>query len=289
MNSLTEKWDDDSWEEVASGIYRLGGWIDLDGRVSWAPEIPGHKQPINCYVINTSDGVMLVDTGIALHREQVLTGLRSLVRDGVQVTQFLTRTEFECVGNVRAIQQGIGIAQIVAGGRQNPFDAYDEVSKSAEVSIERKILPSAGSDPVSFGPDGHMVMLPARIRILTTYWLYDGSSKTLFTSDFFGHTSSPAHKQQAIRRTSEEEDENFESVKNHILEKFSWLALADTTPLQNWLKELFSTYDVKTIAPTHGCILSGRDVVQRHVALVLEVLSAVSVENEHNDRSGDAG
>jgi flavorubredoxin len=57
--------------------------------------------------------------------------------------------------------------------------------------------------------------------------------------------------------------------------KFDWLEGAETEPLRTFLDEVFRTYDVQTIAPSHGCILEGADVVQRHRAMVDAVLRDV--------------
>jgi glyoxylase-like metal-dependent hydrolase (beta-lactamase superfamily II) len=57
-------------DEIVPGrIYRLGGFIELDGRISWAPEMPGRFTPNNCYTVMEADRVYLVDTGVAAHRE----------------------------------------------------------------------------------------------------------------------------------------------------------------------------------------------------------------------------
>ena len=50
--------------------------------------------------------------------------------------------------------------------------------------------------------------------------------------------------------------------------KFDWLEGAETEPLRAFVDDVFRTYDVQTIAPSHGCILQGAEVVQRHRAMV---------------------
>ena len=57
--------------------------------------------------------------------------------------------------------------------------------------------------------------------------------------------------------------------------KFDWLEGAETEPLRAFVDDVFRTYDVQTIAPSHGCILQGAEVVQRHRAMVDAVLRDV--------------
>src|SRR5687768_11952237 len=98
----------------AGRLSRLGGSIALDGRVSWAPHLPGRFQPVSCYLIAEPDRTILIDTGIPAHREAVVSQLAAAREPGKPLTLFLTRTELDCSGNVRAIHASAGIDEIIA-------------------------------------------------------------------------------------------------------------------------------------------------------------------------------
>jgi len=42
------------------------------------------------------------------------------------------------------------------------------------------------------------------------------------------------------------------------------------------LKSIFEEFDVQMIAPVHGCVIKGREVVAEHVALSIEALEAAA-------------
>jgi hypothetical protein len=44
--------------------------------------------------------------------------------------------------------------------------------------------------------------------------------------------------------------------------------------IQAALEEVFTTYDVETIAPGYGCIIHGRREVERHYQLLYDAIAA---------------
>lgn len=258
---------------VTPTLTRIGASVALDGRLSWAPRIEGHYQPINCYVALDGAGRTLVETGLAAHRQTLFTQLRQTLTADEPFLIFMTRTEHECSGNLSAITAAMNVSKVIFGGGGNPFDAYDEVTRSAKSDVARQALPPAGAAMAPLGDSQSLYLVPARIRILTTYWLYDRTSKTLFTSDVFGHTSHPAGG-PVVLSTLDEDETTFESARQHILQKFFWLPEARTHLLKQWLERVFSECDVEIIAPTHGSVLRGRPLVEKHYAILQDVLSA---------------
>ena len=57
-----------------------------------------------------------------------------------------------------------------------------------------------------------------------------------------------------------------------------WVAEARARVIRDQVAEVFAALDVETIAPDFGCVLRGRDVVARHLELVLAVLDEVGAD-----------
>ncbi|WP_424138296.1 hypothetical protein [Roseomonas chloroacetimidivorans] len=253
----------------AGSLMRLGGCVALDGRVSWAPRLPGHYQPVSCYVARQGERPVLVDTGIALHRDAVLRQLDAVIPPGRPLTTFLTRTELECTGNLGALHAAGRIARIVNAGAIGPFDAFDD---ALEGSVPMSLIPLGTGSFAAVDEAETLYVIPAFIRMLSTMWVFDATSRTLFSTDFFGHTSVASPRDPAVIGSLTEDRTSRESARAHLLAKFWWLPRARTSAMRNWLAGIFDRFDVEIIAPTHGCILSGRPVVRRHLELMLRLL-----------------
>ena len=62
-----------------------------------------------------------------------------------------------------------------------------------------------------------------------------------------------------------------------MLYRFHWLATSDKAPqIIAHLDSIFSRYSVEMIAPVHGCVLVGKQVVERHYELVRGVLAEIA-------------
>lgn len=263
-----------SAETVAPGrVRRLGGVLPLDGRISWAPKVPGAFQPLNCYLIHDGDDAIMIDTGLHVHRRIIFEQLDGLIARDTPITAFLTRAEFQCVGNLGALSRERNLDKVVAGG-SNPFESYDTGGKVT--TVLRRI--AFGSTEVTpFGTNDSIQPLAAKIRIMPTFWVYDSRSGTLFTSDTFGHTAIAGVGHPAIIRSGDDDPTTLESAKRFFLTKFHWLPKAETLVQRDWLAGLFERYDVEHIAPTFGCVLSGKPVVRRHYDMVMRTLADVDV------------
>jgi flavorubredoxin len=126
---------------------------------------------------------------------------------------------------------------------------------------------------LTLAPGRRVSVINARLKLLATAWLYDHATKVLFSSDTFSHALATSPVERIV--TAADDRTTQAEVHEHMMLKFDWLEGAETEPLRTFLDEVFRTYDVQTIAPSHGCILEGADVVQRHRAMVDAVLRDV--------------
>jgi hypothetical protein len=70
-----------------------------------------------------------------------------------------------------------------------------------------------------------------------------------------------------------EDHSTLESVSANLFAKYWWLPHATTEPLREWLAAKWADLTPEIVAPSRGCVLRGRKVVQRHLDLMLEALA----------------
>jgi flavorubredoxin len=255
---------------VEGRLLRLGGLADLARQVSWAPLSPGEFQPINCYVIFDQENIFMVDTGVPAHRDIIIRQLDDIGVTGKEISLFLTRAEYETIGNLEAIHNVCSISEISVGGIRNPFDGYEEMTKT--INTREKRLHAGENGIANLSMSGSLKIIPTRIKILHTNWLYDEITKTLFSSDIFGHTSIGADVGAIVISRDDEDLSTIETSRNHLIQKYHWLEFAETKLLSEWLEKLFSDLDIENIAPTHGCVLKGKGIVDRHYRFIQSIL-----------------
>lgn len=262
---------------VEGRIFRLGDQVPLDGRLSWAARRPGRVQPISGYVVRRDDRTYLLDTGVAAHRNTVIRQFSDVVPKDRPLTAFLTRADYQCLGNLEALND-IHPLDELAFDIRSPFSAFDDVKRNLKNVKQTLLTPGFGGyKPLASSDD--LLVFPAMIRILGTNWVYSKSDRVLFTSDWFCHTDLPEGAQSSILDDPARDETTHDSAVEHILCKYYWLPRASTEPLSNWLKRTFDELDIQTIAPTFGCILQGREMVERHYNLAMDMLKNLGQKN----------
>lgn len=267
--------------QLADGLAVLGGLIPLDGRVSWVPSQATGYQPSNCYLITDSDSALLVDSGLAVHEDEVVGDLVRELGEGSALSLFFTRGEMDCVSNLAPIAGHFEIEGLYTGGATNPFDAFDDVNmmrfRGRRQQIDQK---GPGGDSVARTPT--IQVIPGRpleiesplLRLLPTFWGWDARSGTVFTSDTFTHGTQRTREDARVIDSSARDETDAATVAGHLFAKYEWLAYpnATTAPIREWLAAKFADLDPEIIAPTRGAVLKGRDVVRRHLGLMLKAL-----------------
>lgn len=257
-------------EIVPDKLYVVGDLLEYGSRLSWASSGASGFQPVNAYVLPRDGESLVVDTGVAAHRGAVMAGLHACLPAGRPLSIFLTRSEYECIGNLAAIAEDFPIEALFTGGVTNPFDAFDEIASPHALWDRRVRLGRASEDkPVGIGEQGSFYVFAAPLRILTTYWAYDGSTRTLFTSDLFGHAvMSDRSSPRLIRHP--DSDISATIVRDALLAKFGWLdGAAKVGVAGDAIKRVFDRYEVEIIAPTHGVPIVGAAAVARQLELMM--------------------
>lgn len=260
---------------------------EVDGRVSWhAPAERGYA-PMNCYVLRDGEDAILVETGLRIHRAAVLADVAEARGEGPLDVLILRQQEFDGICNLLPLVEAFPVRTIwgqhgdaLVWADVLPDFGFDgdgvlrhdgnELSTAAIVSpkLEEEETIALGSRELQvFRPD---------LRLLQTHWVYDGETRTLFTSDSFTHALAGRPEDSPVL-TAEHDATTPEHVARHLTEgRFWWVADAHTDGLRRWLASVFERFEVETIAPSYGQIISGADLVAHHYEMVDAAMEAHS-------------
>jgi flavorubredoxin len=262
-------------ELVPGSLFRLGSTIELDGRVSWAPPALRAHQPINAYLVLDDGEATMIDTGLACREREIVEQLEQALPPHTPLTVFLTRAEYEGIGNVGAVYEAVGIDHLYAGGFPNIFDAYNEIAGFVRTWESRTFMDRVPTgESIGVGRGHRLQVLAAPLRVLTCFWVYDRETRTLFTTDIFGHTALDSPDAPAVLDSLDQDPSTYESVREHVHAKFTWLTTGgDTRLISQNLVKIFGEHEIETIAPIHGCILRGKPLVEKHYEFLKSILA----------------
>ena len=265
------------YELVPDRLYRVGCTIDAK-RLSWLHEDLDAYEPINCYVVIDNDLAFFVDTGAAISEPAVRLAMQDIVGDKKTNVTF-TRNEAECIGNLGYILGTANDPTLMFGGVGGIFEWINDpsVAQLDARDFLGKIPVDQVSSPTrkSYGDLTFRWMDAGVKEMFLTQWVFEETTGCLFTSDSYGfrHLNS-ANAPPVIDSTGDLPTVDF--VAKEFAARINWLPGSHFPDVIARLDSLFEELDVQMIAPVHGCVLKGRDVVAEHVALSIKALEAAS-------------
>jgi hypothetical protein len=250
--------------------------------VSWHAKGARGWATANCALLREGDNALLVDTGLTIHRAEMLDALRALLGNTRQLEVFTTRVgEFDSVCNLVEI--------IGAFGVRRQFAAFGEGPKWGDIHTDRRLtdVPWAAeivtdimplASVIDVAPGRSLDVVQPSLRNLSTYWTYDRPTRTLFTADSFcyGVAGGPQGP-WVIDGETGRDDIELDDVLGHLLtgSRFWWLAGSRLDTIRREVDDIFTRFDVEAIVPSFGAILRGRHVVERHVGLLDAALADI--------------
>jgi flavorubredoxin len=179
------------------------------------------------------------------------------------------------VCNVEAIAQSFNVEQCYSG---NPdaalwvdFGRRSDANDSRPYSLKTTLVSRA--ETLHVGDARALDVFQAPIRLINTRWMFDQSTRTLFTSDSFSHewSDSPdgpwSISVDDCRTTPDH-------IRSFLLNtRYWWLEGGKTTELRRKLGAVFEKYPIETIAPGYGRVLRGRALVERQYRMFDDVLA----------------
>jgi flavorubredoxin len=246
--------------QIADDIFVLTDLDPLDGNSAWLPPHLRGYEPHNKFLVMSGDAAVLIDTGVAAHGASLLESLVPLL-GGRRLVVLSTRNELDCIGNLALIVDHIENLQVVTC---NALPSIGLVHPTRPVPGMRATRLVQGKTLADLG-FARLRAVPPLIRVLGTSWIYDDATRTLFPSDFFGADVLVDSTVPIIRRDSRGLP-TVDAIREIVIAKFDWLTRARTEEIAaNWDVFFAATHPV-AIAPAHGRILLGRDLVLRTIA-----------------------
>jgi len=246
---------------------------------------------MNVYVLAERDHLLVIDSGLAVHREAVLEQLAELGADRAKVSFLPIRYgEFNSLCNYPAIAERFGVFQVFGDTFGPPQEWLDFMPTpvALEALAGATVVPAPTTSKLRFAPPStrRLETFQPPLWLLPTSWAYDADTKTLFTADVFTwvYRDSP---EGAWTVDAETDETTAEDVWRHLsTNTYWWLPGARIDGMRKALAETFERFEVETIAPGFGCILDGKATVDRHVQLLDQVLERAAAATAHGVEVG---
>lgn len=271
-------------ELCAGRVYALQNSFELNGRISAYPETARGYSVGNCYLLKEDDRAMLLDTGYAVNEQDILDQLGRLIGPDTPLSLFPLRiNEFMSVSNAMAIAKRFNVVECFS----NVPDIEDWIEFETLRGEERNpvlkttLIERGDFSRVALSADRFVDVLNAPIRLISTRWIYDEASKTLFSSDMFSHLW--ADREDGPWLLGDNEDDaatDFAFVRSFLLNtRYWWIEGANLAPIRRAVADVYDRFDIETIAPGYGSILRGRGHVDRQFAVLDDVLGQLDRAN----------
>ena len=232
---------------------------------------------MNCYLLREDNAAVLLDTGFNGQIDFLSEQISSLITKDTPLSLYpLRQNEFMSVGNIVALANRFNVVEAFSN-RPNidfwfDFELEDFIPKEEK---DKKFTTSKLGNELKINigenPERLIHGLVAPIRLISTMWIFDHGTKTLFSSDMFSHISQKHLDGPWISDKDELTTTSF--VRSFLLNtRYWWLEGVDTGPLREGITEVFNKFDIHTIAPGYGTILTGKEQVEKQFNILDEVL-----------------
>jgi hypothetical protein len=273
-------------------LFALQHALDLDGRISAYPAAARGYSMANLYLLKEKDAATLIDTGYAAHEPAIRRQIESLIEPGLPLSLFPLRlNEFMSINNIETLAAHFNVEQCYTG---NPdahwwFDFGATSDQGKNVLGNMKITVVSRDEALPIGKLGGRIIdvFQAPIRLISTRWMYDRATKTLFTSDMFTHVWRRGLEGPWFVDESNDPS-TFKHVRSFLLNtRYWWMEGVDATPLRRAVNKVFEKFDIETLAPGYGAIFRGKALVEKQFRIFDEVLASLDksvVKSRYVDR-----
>src|SRR5271157_6428820 len=171
-------------------LYALQHPYVLDGRVSSYPGSARGFSVANSYLLTQNDGAMLIDTGFGKDEPAIRSQIESLIAPRLPLSMFPLRlNEFMSINNVESFAGHFNVETCYTSNIDAAlwFD-FGARADGRDILKSMKVTAVTRADTIALGKEGRAIdVMQAPIRLIATRWLYDRSTRTLFSSDMFTH------------------------------------------------------------------------------------------------------
>ncbi|MEI6790145.1 MAG: hypothetical protein WCK42_03070 [Myxococcaceae bacterium] len=255
-------------EEINDNVFAISSVVSTARERSWIPPGTEGHEPFNKYFFRSHNSALLIDTGVAAHRDNMLEALEKLLgsRD---LTVMVTRSELECIGNLGSIVDKFPALRLLSVTKNLPLLGLAHFKIEPRITARaRRIALGDTLDEFDFA---NLRVCEPLVRLLSTIWLIDEKTNSLFSSDFFS-----GDLMQKIDTPLQRHDmQNLPSIdfiRKHFLAKFDWFEEATTKGIQNRWDSFFQEFSPSMIAPSFGRIQVGPIITDCLIARYKEAL-----------------
>jgi flavorubredoxin len=265
-------------ELAESKLYVLQHTYPLDGRVSFYPSSARGFSVANSYLLTQPDAAMLIDTGFGKDEPVIRAEIEQLIAPGLPLSMFPLRlNEFMSINNVESFAGHFNVETCYASNIDAAlwFD-FGAKAEGRDILKSMKVTAVSRAETIELGKAGRTIdVMNAPIRLIATRWLYDHATRTLFSSDLFTHLWRDGESGPWIVTDLDNDSTALADVRSFMLNtRYWWLEGAPTDSIRRGIGTIFDKYDIETIAPGYGCILRGRNLIERHYRMLDDFLKA---------------
>jgi len=212
------------------------------------------------YLIDGNEGTILIDAGSALNESSIREAVHRLTNGSGPDVILLTHSTLPHTENVSAFKSEWGDIEVIsAAGR------YPETIGLPDAKLRQfdQVIRYAGR-PIT-------CIHPLLTDVTLSQWVYDHSSRVLFTAETFGHY----HEVGDCELLSEEFEDGipYKSIRRFYRDKLPYIQFLDTVRLQAALESLIDIVDIEYVAPIHGNPVHARDL-DLYVEDVIQAIGA---------------
>lgn len=255
-------------------LYRVGCIVRAE-RLSWLPDdLADTFEPLNAYVVTDDAHCVFVEPGAPILLPALQAAIERLVGHRRVWVNF-TRNEADCIGNMGYVFGSCARPTLLFGGAGGILEWINDPAVSIlEVRDFLGRIPIVEARNATRRDIGTLRFswMDAGIKqMLMTQWAYEHGSGCLFTSDAMGYRHLASSDAAPVIDTTRDLP-SVDAVAAEIVSRMNWLRESDYPQVIARFEQIFRDHDVRMIAPVHGCVLRGRDVVAAHVRLVSQAL-----------------
>jgi hypothetical protein len=259
-------------------LYRVGCLVRAE-RLSWLPaDIAGGFEPLNAYVLTDDANCVFVEPGMPILLPALESAIEALVGERKVWVNF-TRNEADCIGNMGYVFGSCPEPTLLFGGAGGILEWVNDPAVSMlEVRdfLGRIPIVEARNDTShAIGALRLRWMDAGYKQMLMTQWALEETTGCLFTSDAMGYQHLAALDAPPVVESTRQLP-SVDAVAAEIARRMNWMREAEYSEIIERFERIFREHDVRMVAPIHGCVLKGREVVAAHVKLVSKALRAAS-------------
>jgi hypothetical protein len=263
---------------VPGRLYRVGCVVRAE-RLSWLPaDLAGGFEPLNAYVLTDDANCVFVEPGMPILLPALKSAIDTLVGERKVWVNF-TRNEADCIGNMGYVFGSCPQPTLLFGGAGGILEWINDPAVSMlEVRdfLGRIPIVDAKNDTAREIGALRMRWMDAGFKqMLITQWAFEETTGCLFTSDAMGYQHLAAVDAPPVVESTRQLP-SVDAVAAEIARRMNWMREAEYPEVIERFEKIFREHDVRMVAPVHGCVLKGREVVAAHVKLVSKALRAAS-------------